>query len=99
MRPMTHVSAADRNLVTVPAGKVTGTAMWAAAKLRVLQWNALAGNRQKLREEQEETLREHLKFSAPTEFGRAHGFSQIRDHEDFKQRVPLRAYADFEPYL
>ncbi|MBK7862404.1 MAG: GH3 auxin-responsive promoter family protein [Archangiaceae bacterium] len=90
---------AHRDLITFPAGKVTGTAMWAAAKLRVLQWNALAGNRAKLREVQEETLLEHCRVSANTEFGRVHGLSQIRSFEDFKRQVPLRTYADFEPYL
>jgi hypothetical protein len=101
MRPAENVTvpAVNRDLIKVPAGKVTGTAMWAAAKLRVLQWNALAGNRVKLREVQEETLREHLQTSANTEFGRAHGFSGIKNYEQFKERVPLRAYADFEPYL
>lgn len=89
----------QRDLIKVPAGRVTGTAMWAAAKLRVLQWNALAGNRAKLREVQEETLLEHCRVSANTEFGRAHGLSSVRSHEDFKRKVPLRSYADFEPYL
>ena len=101
MRPAENVSvpAVKRDLIKVPAGKVTGTAMWAAAKLRVLQWNALAGNRVKLREVQEQTLREHLQLSANTEFGRAHGFSGIKNHEQFKERVPGRTYAEFEPYL
>ncbi len=100
MRPAERLmSSANRTLIGVPGGKLTGTAMWAAAKLRVLQWNALAGNRQKLREVQEETLLEHLEVSASTEFGRAHGFSQIRSYSEFRQRVPLRTYAEFEPYL
>jgi len=101
MRPADQLGAPgwERDLIKVPAGKVTGTAMWAAAKVRVLQWNALMVNRAKLRQVQEETLREHLDFSANTEFGRAHGFSSIRSHEDFARRVPLRTYADFEPYL
>lgn len=101
MRPADQLGSppVNRDLITVPAGKVTGTAMWAAAKLRVLQWNALMGNRAKLRQVQEETLREHLTTSANTEFGRAHGFSQIRGHEDFARRVPGRTYAEFEPYL
>ena len=73
--------------------------MWAAAKLRVLQWNALAGNRQRLREVQEQTLLEHLKNSANTEFGRQYGFANIRNAAEFQRRVPLRTYADFEPYL
>src|SRR5258705_6347186 len=93
------MSAAKRELIPFPAGKLTGTAMWAAAKLRVLQWNAMMTNRSRLREAQEQILAEHLETSANTEFGRAHGFSNIRGHEDFARKVPLRTYAEFEPYL
>jgi hypothetical protein len=102
MRPEGHLEThpmASRDLVSVPAGRVTGTAMWAAAKLRVLQWNTLAGSRAKVREVQEETLLEHCRVSANTEFGRAHGLASVKSFEDFKARVPLRTYADFEPYL
>src|SRR5947208_16302730 len=100
MRPAERIEThpmASRDLIRVPAGRVTGTAMWAAAKLRVLQWNALAGNRAKLREVQEETLLEHCRVSANTEFGRLHGLASVKSFSDFQQQVPLRAYADFEP--
>ena len=34
-----------------------------------------------------------------TDFGRAHGFGSIKNWQDFKRNVPIRAYEDFEPYL
>lgn len=32
-------------------------------------------------------------------FGREHNFASIRNYKDFKRRVPLRNYEDFEPYI
>jgi hypothetical protein len=34
-----------------------------------------------------------------TIFGREHGFSAIRSVEDFRKRVPVRTYDEFEPYI
>lgn len=34
-----------------------------------------------------------------TEFGKAHGFSEIRTLEDYQRRVPIRGFDGFEPYL
>jgi hypothetical protein len=44
-------------------------------------------------------LHQYTKAAARTEFGRAHDLSGVRNHEDFVRRVPLRTYAEFEPYL
>lgn len=88
-----------RQLRRVPAARLAGPAMWAAAKLRVARWDALMESPRKLREAQERTLLEQVRAAKDTEFGRAHGFRHIRSHEDFARQVPTRTYADFEPYL
>ncbi|MBS1152769.1 MAG: putative auxin-regulated protein [Myxococcaceae bacterium] len=77
----------------------TGSALWAAAKVRVLQWNRIAASPSRLQKVQEQTLLAHVRACAPTEFGRAHHFDTIRSYADYAERVPLRIYADFEPYL
>jgi hypothetical protein len=80
-------------------GGVIGPLAWTAATARVMAWNRLAGDRNRLREVQLQALRENCRAAAPTEFGRAHGLAQVASHDDFQERVPLRTYADFEPYL
>ena len=52
-----------------------------------------------LRGAQEHTLIQHVRAAENTEFGRAHGFGTIRSHGDFARRVPVRTYADFEPFF
>lgn len=34
-----------------------------------------------------------------TTFGKEHGFGQIKSHEDFKKRVPIRDYEGLSPYV
>lgn len=34
-----------------------------------------------------------------TEYGKEHGFSSISNYEDFKNKVPIVTYEDFEPYI
>ena len=70
--------------------------MWAAAKVRVEQWDRKARAPQSA---QLETLLAHCRTAAPTEFGRAHRLGEVRNHSDYCARVPVRSYAGFEPYL
>ena len=88
-----------RQLRRIPAARFAGPAMWGAAKLRVARWDALMSDRESLRRAQERTLLAHVRAARGTEFGRAHGFGHIKNHEDFVRRVPTRTYADFEPFL
>ena len=44
-------------------------------------------------------LHEILSANASTQYGRLHGFAAISRAEDYKQRVPLSGYQDFEPYI
>lgn len=77
----------------------TGAALWAAAKLRVLQWNRTASSPARLRRVQEETLLAHCRFAAQTEFGRQHNLDSVRSYADYAKRMPLRIYGGYEPYI
>lgn len=86
-------------LKSVPAGGITGPALWALAQARVLQWNRRVASPKRLAAVQQAQLLRNVRAAAGTEFGRAHGFATLRGYNDFKARVPLRSYAQFEPYL
>jgi len=49
--------------------------------------------------DQESMLLQLLKTGAKTEFGREHGFADIKSHQEFVDRVPLRDYEDFKSYI
>lgn len=95
-KPPARAGSGGRSLISVPGVSVTGPAMLAAAKLRVAQWDQRARDP---RPSQEEALLRHCARGADTEFGKAHGLKGVRSHRDFVERVPLRAYSDFEPML
>jgi hypothetical protein len=48
---------------------------------------------------QRAALRRIIEANRRTEFGRAHAFDQIQDPATFAARVPLRTYAELEPYI
>jgi hypothetical protein len=78
---------------------MAGTALWAAAKLRVAQWNWAASSRERVEKVQSEILLSHVGTAEGTEFGKKHDFAGIRCYEEFKERVPLRVYGDYEADL
>src|SRR5215472_7552956 len=80
-------------------GGVIGPLAWTVATARVMAWNRVAGDRGHLQEVQLETLRENCRAAASTEFGLAHRLAGVRTHSDLREHVPLRTYADFEPFL
>jgi hypothetical protein len=49
--------------------------------------------------EQSAVLRRLLAANAETEFGRRHRFSSIRSVGEYRQRVPLRDYADYREWI
>jgi len=51
------------------------------------------------RQNQKETFQELISKAASTQFGREHGFSEIKNHRDFIERVPIRDYEGFRPYV
>lgn len=48
---------------------------------------------------QEKVFQSLIKSAKKTQFGRDHGFDEIKNYEDFKRLVPIRVYEDFEPYI
>jgi hypothetical protein len=44
-------------------------------------------------------LRTYLERNAHTEFGKAHNFDSIHNHEEFTSRVPLADYETIEPWI
>ena len=51
------------------------------------------------REFQHRTLLRKIRRHADSEFGREHGFADIRSAADFRQRLPVLTYEDHQPYL
>jgi hypothetical protein len=84
---------------TRQGGGVLGPLAWTAATARIRTWNRLAGDRDRLREVQLATLRQNCRTAGTTEFGKAHRLGEVSSHAQFKERVPVRTYAEFEPYL
>ncbi len=74
-----------------PYLKVTGEPREAAAS-----WAAMCAD---CRGTQEATLMSIVEAAADSEYGREHGFHDIRDVDDFRRSVPVNDYADFEGYV
>lgn len=48
---------------------------------------------------QEHVLFRILRANGHTEFGRQHGFGTIREVREFQERVPLRSYEEYRPWI
>ena len=48
---------------------------------------------------QQQIMKDIVSKAAGTQFGRDHGFDQIRNYDDFRKRVPIRDYEDLKPYI
>ncbi len=48
---------------------------------------------------QEKVFRELIQVGSNTAFGKAHDFQDIRTHEDFRARVPVRDYEGLKEYI
>jgi hypothetical protein len=83
-------------LVRSPYPRFVGQALRQYAGRQVRAWDtALA----RLRDTQEATLLRLLRHSENTAFGRAHGFSGVRDYESFVRHVPVGDYDSFSPSI
>jgi GH3 auxin-responsive promoter len=49
--------------------------------------------------DQQDTFNHLIKAAAKTEFGKEHGFENIKSHADFVKQVPIRDYEEFKPYI
>jgi GH3 auxin-responsive promoter len=50
-------------------------------------------------QDQQDTFNQLVKAAAKTEFGKDHGFENIKSHADFIKQVPVRDYEEFKPYI
>jgi len=50
-------------------------------------------------EDQQSIFEYLIKAATKTEFGKDHGFSDIKTYQDFIKQVPLRDYEAFKPYI
>jgi hypothetical protein len=74
-----------RSILTRPFAKIIARS--------IDRWAADAVDRQL------NTLHQLVAKAGNTAFGRDHGFSEIRDYEDFKKAVPIRDYEDLKHYV
>lgn len=49
--------------------------------------------------DQQHIFQQLIKTAAKTIFGKDHGFESIKSYEDFVQKVPVRDYEAFKPYI
>ena len=49
--------------------------------------------------DQQDIFNHLIKAAAKTEFGKDHGFENIKSHADFVKQVPIRDYEEFKPYI
>ncbi len=50
-------------------------------------------------ETQQKVLKKLIRQAKLTDFGKDHGFADIRNYEDFKKQVPIRDYEQLVPYI
>lgn len=50
-------------------------------------------------ESQQKVFQNLIKTAQSTEFGKDHQFSEIKTHQDFVKRVPIRDYEELRPYI
>ena len=62
-------------------------------------WNELLDATHEPARAQSARLLDILSRNATSAFGKEHSFSQIRTVQQFRERVPVRTYEDFEPYI
>jgi hypothetical protein len=72
-------------------------ALWVAGCLQEARRFRRATGR--VRVEQERVLQGLVRSNADTEFGRSHEFSVIRSVREYQDRIPLRTYDDYHPYV
>ena len=71
--------------------------LWSGANL--LRWRHFRRALQDPDAVQGTLLRRALEANADSEFGRRHGFASIQSVEQYRQRVPLSCYEDYQPAI
>jgi hypothetical protein len=81
----------------VKLGSVIANNLWLAASLP--EWMCFRHAATRVEETQRQLLSRYIKDNAETDFGQDHGFSRLRSWEEFADKVPVRPYEDFEPWI
>ena len=89
-------AGAAPGLVHSPYPRIFGHGLRPLAGHQVRAWDAALAS---VRRTQEATLRSLLGRAMRTEFGRAHEFSHIDDHDSFVRHVPVGDYDSFSPSI
>jgi len=64
-----------------------------------LEWLRFKNSAFCLEQTQRAKLKSYLDINSNTEFGEAHGFSKIRHWEEYAEKVPIRTYDQFKPFV
>jgi GH3 auxin-responsive promoter len=91
-----RTEARARELKRSPYPPIVGAVVQRVARVQVAAWDRALRDVRGTQEAQLLSLLDHAK---DTEFGRAHGFARIRNHEDFVRQVPVGDYDSFSPYI
>ena len=75
---------------------LSNSLLLASSAPEAIRWRLATRRVQKT---QARLLLEIVRRNAATAFGREHGFSGVRSVGDYRERVPLRGYAEMEPYI
>jgi hypothetical protein len=78
-------------------GALSGNIAWLTASAgEWLRFRSCAGN---LERSQRLRLQHYLRGNAKTEFGRKHGFANIRSWEEYADKVPARSFDELRPWI
>ena len=78
-------------------GSAIANNLWLAASLP--EWRRFRHAATSVETTQRQLLTRYVRDNAATDFGRDHRFTQIRSWEDFTDRIPVRPYEGFEPWI
>jgi len=81
----------------VKPGPAIANNLWLAASLP--EWMRFRQAATKVEATQRQLLTRYVRSNAATAFGKEHGFTQIRNWEDFAEKIPVRPYEEFEPWI
>ncbi|NUQ61197.1 MAG: GH3 auxin-responsive promoter family protein, partial [Pirellulales bacterium] len=72
---------------------------WIYLKARSLQVRHFLTAAARGREIQQRVLLDKIHRHADSDFGRQHGFAEVRSVQDFRRRMPITSYDDYRPYV
>lgn len=94
--PGRSAASDGRTLKRGPYPKSTGVGFWAAAQVRVRQWNRALRH---LEETQLAVMRQVAEANADCEYGRKYGLGSIVSYADWQRNVPAADYDAYFPYI